>query len=267
MACFSQNINGVEANFETDGFTLVNDVFPIEEIEAFCSIIKDLILEEAQKTDKSTRVRISNLPPERLPHDGLLYLRDANPEHMRVTVDRLKSNPQFYRLIHSERLVEIAQPFVGASEVSHVGFSYPNFRADLPEQFSAEEQKFSLPWHQESSYYKSNASALSSIVFWIPLFDCSTEEGSLELLVGSHLHGEYVHEDYYLDRENKRHFRNQVPDDVVSQFEATTVPVRAGSVLVNHFRTVHRSGSNRSENVRYTLLIRASNIFCKGYCL
>ena len=53
MACASQNINGLEANFETDGFTLVNDVFPIEEIEAFCSIIKDLILEEAQNNEEN----------------------------------------------------------------------------------------------------------------------------------------------------------------------------------------------------------------------
>ena len=130
MACFSQNINGVEANFETDGFTLVNDVFPIEEIEAFCSIIKDLILEEAQKTDKSTRVRISNLPPESpdvsfARRESRTYAGHGGPQ-----------NPTAILSPHTfERLVEIAQPFVGASEVSHVGFSYPNFRADLPEQF------------------------------------------------------------------------------------------------------------------------------------
>lgn len=247
------------------GFTIFKNVFANAELNILRAQISEFILQEARIAGPTTFACAQKIRKERLPDDGLILLRDTHPLHMQRTIDRIKCSASLYQLIYSKNIIEIAQRIFGIDNSDHVGLSHPNFRADLPHIFDAEERKFSLPWHQESKYYTTQASALSSVVFWIPLFDCGPEDGCLELLVGSHKQGNVEHKSYFVDETNNQHFRFEVSDEITKRFPLESRPLKAGEVLTNHFQTIHRSGINRSNSVRYTVLIRASNLFCSGY--
>jgi hypothetical protein len=104
------------------------------------------------------------------------------------------------------------------------------------------------------------------LVLWIPLFDCTPEDGSLEVCIGSHKQGMIEHDSFYANPELKRHLRTFVNDDITKQYQQHTMNVKRGSVTVQHFSLLHRSGSNiRQNRVRYTMLARCSNLLASDF--
>jgi hypothetical protein len=81
---------------------------------------------------------------------------------------------------------------------------------------------------------------------WIPLHDCPTDLGPLQILEGSHRFGVINHEDENL----------HVPEisaGAVSEGEWVGGPINAGDVLIFHSLTVHAASPNRSNRLRISL--------------
>jgi len=95
-----------------------------------------------------------------------------------------------------------------------------------------------VPWHQDYPYWPvDTAEGLSC---WCPLEDVGPEGGCLEVIDGSHRWGESPPADFLADDRGALDAR---PDRV-------RLPVPAGSVVVLHSLTWHRSGPNREAGGR-----------------
>jgi ectoine hydroxylase-related dioxygenase (phytanoyl-CoA dioxygenase family) len=157
--------------------------------------------------------------------------------------------------------------YTGAKSNTDIGFSEYHIRVDLPSQHQADEEKLSLPWHQDGGYFKEKVCSRNSIVIWIPLFDCVKEDGCLEVVEGSHKDGIVHHDGYYVLPEQKKHYRLSVPDELVNKGKHSFAEAKAGDVNIFHFNLIHRSGKNTNSKVRYSLLVRASDLLSPYYVI
>ena len=53
---------------------------------------------------------------------------------------------------------------------------------------------------------------------------------------------------------------NHYVNEIANKYEEIFAQTNAGDLLINHFNTIHASGINDSDKVRYTMLLRISNI-------
>lgn len=68
-------------------------------------------------------------------------------------------------------------------------------------------------------------------------------------------------DEHYEDKDNQKHLRAVIPEKFLKKYpEDVFAETRAGELLVGHFNTFHISGINSTNKVRYTMLVRASNI-------
>jgi hypothetical protein len=81
---------------------------------------------------------------------------------------------------------------------------------------------------------------------WIPLHDCPTELGPLQILEGSHRLGVVKHEDEDLHVP-------EIPAEALTQDDWVGGPINAGDVLIFHSLTVHAAAPNRSHCLRISI--------------
>ena len=240
-----------------DGYTVAAGALSQHLLDEFAATLCHFIRLEAQELAPGDRARLDALGEDKLPHAGLVALRDIDPELMRRVIDRCKVSPALFNIIYSPDLANVAKTYLNLETARDVLFAYPNFRADLPDRYE-DQKKYSLPWHQEAAYYKTKASESRSVVLHCTLFDCFAGSGALEVKAKSHKETLLEHKEYYMDESQKKHFRVELPDSAVKKLETMPLETRAGDVGLIDFKTFHRSGENTSDTVRYTFLIRAT---------
>ncbi|CAM2007365.1 phytanoyl-CoA dioxygenase family protein [Acanthopleuribacter pedis] len=248
--------------FEELGYVHCPNSVPAEDLNAFETTLRGLIRHAATCLPEAERRAFDacRFDDERLLHEGLIRLYQLSPRLEQYVVDAALNSFAFYRVVGNPRIAALAASAIGCP-VEELGVVAPFFRVDLPGKYEALARKISLPFHQESSYYRYNVSPDTGIVVWIPLFDCGPEEGALHVCVGSHREGALPHEGVYLIPEEQRHFRTRAPDDIVARFKEVRLSVKRGGLGIQHFHLLHRSGLNTRDNrVRYTILIRFSHL-------
>jgi ectoine hydroxylase-related dioxygenase (phytanoyl-CoA dioxygenase family) len=87
---------------------------------------------------------------------------------------------------------------------------------------------------------------------WIPLHDCPTELGPLQILEGSHRLGVVEHEDENLHVP-------EIPTEAVRGGDWVSGQISAGDVLIFHSLTVHAASANRSHQLRISMDCRFQN--------
>ena len=95
-----------------------------------------------------------------------------------------------------------------------------------------------VPWHQDYPYWP--VAPVEGLSCWCPLEDVGPEGGCLEVIDRSHLFGESPPRDF-LASDNEAF---DARDDLVR------LPARAGSIVVLHSLTWHRTGPNRDGGSR-----------------
>ncbi len=133
------------AQLETHGYALVANAVPRRLFEDFARTIAHYVRAEAARCGGDVAQRIAALPDARLPHDGLIALRNHSSEAMRLVVDRLKISAAFFAIIYAPELRALSRDVLGLADESDVLMAHPNMRADLPDDFTEEKRKFSLP--------------------------------------------------------------------------------------------------------------------------
>jgi hypothetical protein len=81
---------------------------------------------------------------------------------------------------------------------------------------------------------------------WIPLHDCPTDLGPLQILEGSHRLGFINHEDENLHVP-------EIPAGAVKEGDWVGGQIKAGDVLIFHSLTVHAASPNRSNRLRISM--------------
>lgn len=103
--------------------------------------------------------------------------------------------------------------------------------------------------HQD---WRSMQGSLDAVVIWAPLIDLPAELGPLEVIPGSHLDG--------LVTDGVESGFGKVPDEYLDGKQFVGLPCKAGDIVVFSAFLVHRSGTNASQQVRWSCHFRYNNL-------
>jgi ectoine hydroxylase-related dioxygenase (phytanoyl-CoA dioxygenase family) len=210
MSTVAQDRTSVLGQFERDGFAIFRDVIDAE-----------LIAEASAHVDWLAQ-RHPEVRPEQLGH---VFLRD---------------DPFWIRLISDDRLLDIAETFIGpdiALFASHY-ISKPPFTGQP------------VLWHQDSAFWPLDP--MEVVTLWLAIDDSTPENGCVRLVPGSHTM------DIAAMRVNTE-VDNVLGHEIaveVDEADAVDIVLRPGDVEVHHPNIVHGSNPNRSPRRRCGLTIR-----------
>jgi hypothetical protein len=185
--------------------------------------------------------------------------------------DCLAATPQFLRLASKCDVSEIVNELLGRDLAASLYGLNLRCRIDRP---GATFRRYG--WHQEIFYTAPHARLVQ---IWAPLVaDATPENGTLIVCPGSHARlaphrwvapvvpgapPKDAREDS-LARETSGHQGEFVVDDIAG-FTPQAVPVRLGDALFLHPLLLHRSGDNRTDRTRYTMIGKYHDPFAAGF--
>lgn len=173
------------------------------------------------------------------------YSRSPHPApHLTVWGRHDILDKAIYDLYTDPRLTDIATGLIGPAITGNGDFWV---RPKAPG-----DQTTTLAWHQDSFYYGGVvADHLQVLSVWIPLVDVDQRNGCLKVVPGSHHFG--------LVPAHANQNNHQEPVAPISTY-GTPVdePMQVGDVFFFHNHTLHASGENSTDQVRWSIDLRYS---------
>ncbi|WNQ13899.1 phytanoyl-CoA dioxygenase family protein [Paenibacillus aurantius] len=158
-----------------------------------------------------------------------------------LTHDLVAKDPFWVRLISDERLLDIAEAFIGpniALFASHY-ISKPPFEGRP------------VLWHQDGSYWP--LEPMEVVTLWLAVDDSVEENGCLRVIPGTHTM-KLQQMRRRTDIENV--LDSEVDPSLVEEDKAVDLILKAGSVSVHNPNIIHGSNANQSARRRCGLTIR-----------
>lgn len=197
--------------FDRDGYALYRDVLDNE-----------LIAEASAHVEWLTE-RYPDKRPENLDHQ---YVRD---------------DPFWVRLISDERLLDIAEDYLGPN----IALFASHYIAKPPEDGRP------VLWHQDGSYWP--LEPMEVVTLWLAVDDSTPDNGCMRVVPGTHT--TRLHEMQKF-RDTPNVLSSRMDPDLVEEERAVDIVLEAGGVSVHHSNIVHGSNPNRSGQRRCGLTIR-----------
>lgn len=172
-----------------------------------------------------------------LPQAGI---RSDTPMHL---------GPACFRLLTNPRLLDLAAELVGpdilVSPVGHVRIKLPEGTIE-----NGDGQMAQIPWHQDNGVILSEADQSNVLTVWVPINEATVDNGCMRVIPtprGGELR------DHCPSVRRGAH----IPDRRIDDRDAVTLPMKRGSVLLMHPRTVHSSlGNTTTDQVRISMDLR-----------
>lgn len=212
------------ANYERDGFILIENAVPKDILAQLQSVTNDLI-------DQSRFVTQNND----------IYDLDKGHAQNNPRLNRIKTphdvHAVYKNYLRSQALLNLIKPLLG----EHIRMNNSKLNT------KAAQGGAPVEWHQDWSFYPHTNDDLLAV--GVMLSDIGEQDGPLQMIPGSH------------KEPVLSHFNNGVycgaiqPDDETARLEdAVSITGKAGSVSIHHVRTTHGSAPNNGKNPRLLLL-------------
>ena len=161
------------------------------------------------------------------------------PEHLHHHL--MRNDPFWVRLISDDRLLDVAELFVG----TNIALFASHYICKPPSDGQA------VLWHQDGSYWP--LEPMEVVTLWLAVDDSLPENGCMRVIPGTHTMN--LHQ-------MKR--RTDIPNvlssgidpELVHESEAVDLILKAGDVSVHHPNIIHGSNANTSTRRRCGLTIR-----------
>jgi ectoine hydroxylase-related dioxygenase (phytanoyl-CoA dioxygenase family) len=155
--------------------------------------------------------------------------------------NRWHESDRLHEFLFSDLMAEICKATLGPDAYLFV------------EQYvlKAAEVGMKFAWHQDSGYLGPQTPHKPYLSCWCALDDMSVENGTIDILPFSR----------YDSRETQQHVQEKGTNDMVGYFgddPGIPVIVPAGSIVVFSSRMFHRSGANKTKNMRRVYLAQYS---------
>jgi phytanoyl-CoA hydroxylase len=152
-----------------------------------------------------------------------------------------QSDPFWVRLISDERLVDIAEQFVGPD----VALFATHYICKPPKDGQP------VLWHQDGSYWP--LEPMDVVTLWLAVSDSTPENGCMRVIPGTHrMKLEQVQE----RKDVASVLGSSMDPGLVDESKAVDVVLKAGDVSIHHPNTIHGSEANTSYVWRMGLTIR-----------
>ncbi len=167
------------------------------------------------------------------------HLGRSRPGTELVQFARNADDPFWYRIVSDDRLLDIAQEFLG-----------PDIAVFASAYFAkAAGGGKPVPWHQDSDFWP--LEPMTAVSIWLAVDQSVPENGAMRVIAGSHREGLIEHEAVKGSTLNAG-----IPDDRIDASRAEFVVLDPGDVSIHHPHTLHGSLANNSPMRRCGLVIR-----------
>ncbi len=192
-------------------------------------------------------------------HKAFIELDRINHDEIHFIYNVIR-NSNITSNIVNDKLIEKSIKTLFNIEESPYYVMYNVCRMDPPS-----DKKYILPWHQESF---STIPEVQSVQLWAPLIGSNNaENGSIDILVGSHVGGVIPH--YLKQSEDGDYTTFFLKNDQINinKYKKITVDMSPGQALLFHPNLIHKSNTNNSNRVRYSLTAHILNPLDKSFKL
>lgn len=224
-------------HYQTYGFIKIKNVFDINHIE---------------KVKQDVKALFSETPLTQVEFDQQLFALFKSDIHSYIGTAKASNYlPSFHTLGMSESLFSILrqlniEPLICARPLMW----FHNRHLAVSDNY------FKLPAHQEWSNMQGS---LSGAVVWTPLVEVTESMGFLKVIPSSHLDGFYD-----VCQETNPNYPLQIQHEF-AESDFIDVKVELGEALIFHPMLVHKSGVNKTEQVRWTVNFRYNNSLDKNF--
>ncbi len=204
-------LQAVRQQYDRDGYVIVRDV-----------IDRDLV-EEGRRHIDWLLAKHPGTRPEQLHHS------------------LMTDDPFWVRLVSDERLLDVAQQFVGPN----IALFASHYIAKRPYDGQA------VLWHQDGSYWP--LEPMEVVTLWLALDDSTPENGCMRVIPGTqHMQLQEIKPRTEVDNV----LSSGMDDSYVDESKAVDIILRPGDVSIHHPNVVHGSNANTSPKWRRGLTIR-----------
>lgn len=238
------NFNKELEDFETNGYAVIKDAFSIKQLEQFKETLIEVFRIYISKCADYYQVEI----PIEVINDpinaGYLWIDHIDHSYISDIYNLMGNIPEFNEFnFRSQRLIQFTKELLTLN-TSPLYVLTSRLRMDPPG-----ENKFTFDWHQETFY---SIPKSRFVQLWAPLvYPARVENGTLKVLSGSHVETE-AKQTWVVQTD--RPDQKVIDSSIVKKYQETDIIVDPGSVVVFSSSLIHKSGFNKSNQVRYSLV-------------
>ena len=185
-------------------------------------------------------------------HKDLIKYRKKNKKNFSFFFDTLQTLTINYKILTQTKVIDITNKLLKNTKNS-ISITDVALRIDPPF-----DERNSLKWHQDSSYFRQNDNGFNGIVVWSPIFEINSKTGGIEFLEKSYKIGSQN-----IKRQKaKKNYSSQrsINEKYLNNFEKLECNnLRPGDAIIMNMDMVHRSSKNFSDKNRITLIGRFHN--------
>jgi phytanoyl-CoA hydroxylase len=166
----------------------------------------------------------------------------------------MHTGPAVFDLITHPLLLDAVEQLIGpeilSNPIQHVRIKPPEalLNEDL---YKRNTMMSAVEWHQDQGVALPEVDETDMLTVWFPVLDATVENGCLCIVPCSHQRGLLLH----CPSRPGQAFDLRIPPEVRGA-GGFPVPMKRGSVIVLHRRTMHSSLSNKSQGVRWSFDLR-----------
>jgi hypothetical protein len=187
--------------------------------------------------------------------EGIQLIESYDHEYVAAIYDTIISCPSFFRICGNSVTEHVIKALLDCKEDSSLYGFTNRCRIDPPM-----DDRRTYGWHQEVFYTIPKSSFIQT---WAPLiFDSTSSNGTIEILPKSHQ--ESVAEQSWNEIPG-RATQILINDDISMKYQPTIVAMKLGEMMFFSGKLAHRSGTNSSSQVRYSLVGMYHDILSKSF--
>ena len=263
------NKQNIRENFETDGYVLVENVLdPHKVLDPIISEYENVLDDLCRELYKQKEIKSLH---EDLEFDERIIqiYNETGRAHSQffdfsLPFTDVKSNtpfwsgPAVFNALTDSKLLDIVEELIGgeitSNPVQHVRIKPPEDR--LPKDENGFPIIGATIWHQDHGVVTEDADQTDMITVWFSLTDTPVEAGPLKVVPGTHKGDLLTHCTNYVGSEEQFRKLRQIPTKLFAQDLGVPLPMKRGSAIFMHKRTVHSSLPNISNRMRWSFDLR-----------
>jgi len=226
--------------FEENGFVIIKNFLTTEILDDFKSEVKNIINAYLIKAELKEMDSIN----DDIFSNGILSLEYIDHDYVAAIYDTIFQSPSFFRILGNKNIELYIKKFLRLDS-SHALYGFTNrCRIDPPK-----DNRRTYGWHQEVFYTVPKGNFIQT---WAPLiYDTTIGNGTIEVAVGSHK--ESIANQTWNESDGQA-TQILVEQNLVNKYEQRVVEMKVGEILFFSGFLSHRSGTNLSQQVRYSLV-------------
>ena len=234
--------------FHDNGFLKVENIIDKKRIDTVAKTM--LMLSKKFTKDDFEGISEENIFEIQKFHDAMIKLKKENPVVSGMIYDSLLGSLALGALLMDEKMKKAVSQ-LSNEDIHNHSFVNTYVRIDTPN-----DDKNKLDWHQDFCSSEQVADHRNGLVAWIPLVDTNEKNGTITLCPKSH--NELNAKDMIVNERIDANYSEYLllPDSIVDKYEKISIDAKVGDVIFMPMTTIHRSGINTSNRVRFIALGR-----------